>query len=339
MSIAFVTGGSGFVGRHLLEALHARGDAVRALVRSAAAEATVVGLGAQPVRGDLDDPAAMTAGMRGADVVYHVAALVEDWGSEADFHRVNVAGTEHVLAAARAAGVPRLVFVSTEAVLVGGVPIRNAREDHPRPARTLGLYPRTKAEAEQLVLAASSPALATIVVRPRFIWSTDDTSLLPKLVETVKQGNWRWIGGGHYLTSTCHVRNLVAGMLRAAEHGKGGEIYFLTDGEPVEFRSFMTELLRTQGVEPGDKILPHWAATLAAWTAECSWRLLHLAGKPPVTRTAIKLAGEEVTVDDSKARRELGYVNVISRAEGLRELAAQAPPEGERHGDHIRAHA
>jgi nucleoside-diphosphate-sugar epimerase len=339
MGIAFVTGGSGFEGRHLVRTLVERGETVRALVRSDQAERTVRSLGAEPVRGDLDDTEQMARGMQGANVVYHVAALVEDWGPEAEFQRVNVQGTQNVLDAARKANVLRLVFVSTEAVLVGGGPIRNANEAQPRPARALGLYPRTKAESEALVLAANSKELATIVVRPRFIWSTDDTSLLPKLVETVKQGNWRWIDGGHYLTSTCHVKNLVAGMIRAAEVGRGGEIYFLTDGPPVEFREFLTALFKTQGVDPGDKSVPRAVAYATGWAMECAYRLFNLKGKPAVTRTAIKLAGEEVTVDDSKARRELGYVNVISREEGLREATAATPRQEGPHGEHLGASA
>ena len=142
MTIAFVTGGSGYVGRHLVEALRDRGDGVRALVRSDAAERIIAELGAQPVRGDLDDLEAMSRAMTGAQVVYHVAALVEDWGPEQAFQRVNVVGTQNVLAAARAVGVPRLVFVSTEAVLLGGSPIRSAKEDHPRPADPLGHFDR-----------------------------------------------------------------------------------------------------------------------------------------------------------------------------------------------------
>src|SRR4051812_38112289 len=119
---AFVTGGSGFVGRNLIAALRESGAQVRALARSAAAMQAVERAGAEPVAGDLDDEAAMRAGMAGCDVVFHAAAQVGDWGNFADFYRANVAGTEHVLAAARASGVPRLVHVSTEAVLVGGPP-------------------------------------------------------------------------------------------------------------------------------------------------------------------------------------------------------------------------
>src|SRR2546428_789915 len=139
MGDAFATGGSGFVGRNLLDALRAKGTRARALARSNDAAFAVAALGATPVRGDVNDLAAMTEGMRGCDVVFHAAAKVEEWGDPKDFHRITVQGTEAVIAAARAAGVRRLVHVSTEAVLVGGGPIVDVDETRPRPARNIGL--------------------------------------------------------------------------------------------------------------------------------------------------------------------------------------------------------
>jgi len=229
-----------------------------------------------------------------------------------------------VLRAARAAGVQRLVHVSTEAVLVGGSPIRRAREDHPRPARPIGLYPATKAQAELLAIGANGPELAVVVVRPRLVWGRGDTSLLPQIADAVRRGSFRWIGGGRFLTSTCHVANLCAGMIAAAERGRGGEVYFLTDGEPVEMREFLGALLQAEGVDPGAKSVPRWVAAATAGMAEALWRGFRLRGKPPITRTAVKLVGEEVTVDDSKARRELGYTGVVTRDEGLRQMTAAA---------------
>jgi nucleoside-diphosphate-sugar epimerase len=318
MKTAFVTGGSGFVGRELIAELRRRGIAVRALARSDAAAAAVKAAGAEPVRGDLDDRAAMEAGMRGCDVVFHAAAYVKQHGPRADFLRVNVAGTENALAAAKAAGVRRFVHIGTEAVLADGKPIVRADETRPRATRPAGLYPLTKGLAEAAVIAASTPGgLETVVVRPRFIWGKGDTSLLPELVQAVKRGRFAWMGGGRYLTSTCHVRNVVEGALLAAEKGRPGEIYFLTDGEPVEFRAFMTEMLATQGVDAGTRSIPKWVARVAA--ALTGWMK-----EPPVTRTAIALVGHEVTVDDAKARRELGYVGAVSRGAGRAEMRAAA---------------
>ena len=327
---AFVTGGSGFLGRNLLAALREGGDDVRALARSTAAMDVVARLGATPVRGDLGTPDAMRDGMAGCDVVLHAAALLDRAGSAAQYHQVNVDGTRNVLAAARAAGVPRLVYVSTEAVLFGGGPLRGVDETHPRPPHPIGLYGTTKGRAEGEVLAANGQGLATVVVRPRFIWGEGDTTVLPQLVQAARDGTFLWIGGGRYLTSTCHVRNVCEGLILAAERGRPGEIYFVTDGAPVEFRAFATALFRSQGVEPGDRSVPPWAGRLAASVAETAWHLLRLRGAPPVDRAAFATIGEEVTVSDAKARRELGYRGAVTMEAGLAGMAAASRAAGVR---------
>ncbi len=308
MERVFVTGGSGFLGRALLAELQRRGIPAKALARSEASAKVVADRGAEPARGDLDDVAAMAAGMQGCDVVVHCAAYVEEYGTREQFVKGNVTGTENALAAAKQAGVRTFVHVGTEAVLADGNPIIRADEERPYPAKPWGLYPETKGEAERRVRAASG-----IVVRPRFIWGKDDTSLLPKFVDAVKTGKFRWVSGGHYLTSTCHVDNVVEGILCAAERGKPGGVYFLTDGEPVEMRTFLTDWLKAAGVDPGTKSAPRWVVrTLARLT---SWR-----ERPMITKTTVALMAHEVTVDDSRARREIGYQGKKTIAEGLKEM-------------------
>jgi hypothetical protein len=156
--------------------------------------------GATAVRGDLDDAAALAAGMAGCDVVFHSAAKVEVWGRRKDFQRINIDGTQRVADAARAAGVKRLIHVSTEAVLVGkGAPkIVKADETWPLPRRPLGNYPWSKGRAEEVVRAANRDGLTTVIVRPRFIWGKGDTTLLPKFAEAVEQKRFAWIGGGTF---------------------------------------------------------------------------------------------------------------------------------------------
>lgn len=324
----FVSGGSGFVGRNLIAALVARGDTVVALARSAAAAATVEALGARGVRADLDDVAELRSGMSGCQAVFHSAALVDQWGDPGEFQRVNVQGTANMLEAARAGGVPRFVHVGTEAVLAGGGPIRNVDETRPRPAHPLGLYPASKARAEALVIAANGAELATLVCRPRLIWGKGDLSVLPLMLAVMRRGQWAWISGGRYLTSTCHVRNVVEGLLLAAARGRAGEIYFLTDGAPREFRAFITAQARAHGVEPGARSVPRGLLYAVAALSELAWRTLPLRGAPLITRTALLLAGEEVTVNDAKARRELGYVGRVTLEEGLAEIAAERRAQG-----------
>jgi nucleoside-diphosphate-sugar epimerase len=314
MQHAYITGGSGFLGKRLIAALVARGVRVVAMARSDAAAAAVTAVGATPARGDLDDRDAMTAAMRGCDTVFHAAARVGQHGPLAEFMAVNVAGTEHALAAARAAGVKRFVHIGTEAVLADGRPIIRADERRPQPGKPAGHYPFTKGLAETAVVEANGEALETVVVRPRFIWGKGDSSVLPQIVDAIERGRFGWLGGGRYLTSTCHVDNVVEGALLAAERGKPGEIYFLTDGAPVEFRGFMTRLLATQGVDASNaRDVPRWLARLVAGAT--AW-MKH----PPLTRTALALVGHEVTVDDTKARRELGYQGRVTIEAGLAEM-------------------
>lgn len=318
MARVFVTGGSGFVGRNLIRALVARGDEVVALARSPRSTLTVEELGALSASGDLEDVDALREGMHDCETVYHAAAQVTEWGDPDEFYRFNVTGTENVIKAAKAAGVKTLVHISTEAVLANGTPLANVDETRPRPDNALPRYPRTKGLAEAAVVAANSTDFRTVVVRPRFIWGKDDTSVLGQIVEAVNTGRFMWIDGGRYKTSTCHVDNVVEGALLAADKGKGGEVYFLTDGEPVEFREWITALLATQDVTPPDKSIPRWLAWNTARICEGLWGLLPLKSPPPITRVTVNLIGQEVTVDDSKARRELGYTSHVSREEGLK---------------------
>lgn len=320
MDRAFVTGGTGFIGRRLVRDLRRRGLGVAALARSPGGAEELEREGVRVVRGDLLDQDALRDGMSGADTVFHLAARIGDWGDEAEYRRVNVDGTATVVAAARASGVARLVHVSTEAVLLDGRPLVNVDETHPYPARPLGPYARTKGDAERLVIAANGPELETVVVRPRFVWGATDATLLREMADAVRSGRFQWIGGGHHLTSTAHVANVVHGLVLASERGRPGEIYFIIDGPPVPLRRIVTAMLSSVGLDPGDRSIAPSMARVAAALVEPLWRVLRRPGPPPVTRTAVAVLGLPCTVNDAKARRELGYVPVISFDEGLASL-------------------
>jgi nucleoside-diphosphate-sugar epimerase len=337
MRAVFVTGGSGFLGGALLDALSERGEDVRALARSEAAAATVVARGAVPVRGDVTDLDALTAGMRGAELVVHAAARLRGgWAAVDQLRRVNVDGSRTVLQAARSAGVPRLVLISTEQVVLGDRPLVSADESAPYPQRYVGPYAATKAEAEQLVLAASTPELTTVAVRPRLVWGRGDTGLLPGLAAAARSGRLRWVDGGAHLTSTTHVRNAVEGVLAAADRGRGGEAYFVTDGAPVPFRVFATDLLATCGIVPDAGSVSGRVARAAAGGTGAVWRTLRLPGGPPVDLATVRVIGEECTLRDERARLELGYEGHVTREQGLAELrsdytpAAATPPDPRR---------
>ena len=319
---AFLTGGSGFVGGALARRLVRDGWRVRALARSELSAAKVAGLGAEPVGGELDDLDSLRAGAEGCELVFHAAAAVSEWGRRADFDRVNVGGTRNAVEAARAAGVRRLVHVSSEAALLAGEPLVEVDEDSPLRPDSRSDYCATKAIAERLVRDASGDGLETVVVRPRLVWGPGDTTVLPGLLEAIEAGRFAWISGGRHRTSTTHVDNAVEGLVLAAERGGPGGVYFVTDGKPVVFRDFVTELVRTQGVEVPTRSLPRGVARAAAAACEALWRRLPLKGAPPITRTAVWLSSLETTIDISRAESELGYRPVRPIAEGMRQLSA-----------------
>ena len=180
---AFITGGSGFIGGRLVRRLVAEGARVRALARSESSAAAVAELGAEPVRGDLSDPAAMAVGAEGCDVTFHLAAHLGQWGTREEFVRGNVTGTENALEASRRAGVRRFVHCGTEAGLLVGDPLVDADETLPLRPDSKVLYSATKAQAELAVRDANAPGFETVVLRPRLVWGEGDTTLLPEFVE------------------------------------------------------------------------------------------------------------------------------------------------------------
>jgi len=319
---AFVTGGSGFVGAALIRRLAADGWTVRALARSPEAETKVREAGAEAVRGDLLDAGALERGARGADVAFHSAARLGDFGPRKEFRRVNVDGTKAVIAACRAADVERLVHVGTEAALMHGQALVAVDERAPLAFGSRAPYSATKAAAEAAVIEANGAGLETVVVRPRFVWGAGDTTLLPVLVAMARSGRLRWVGGGRQLTSTTHVANTVEGLVLAAGKGVPGNAYFVTDGSPVVFREFVSALLATQGVQAPEGDVPLPVARAVARVSETLWRVLPLPGEPPVASFAVWASGLEATIDDTKAREQLGYRPVMTRDHGLTAMQA-----------------
>ncbi|MBF2047006.1 MAG: NAD-dependent epimerase/dehydratase family protein [Elainella sp. C42_A2020_010] len=315
----FVTGGSGFVGRRMIQILCARGDEVIALARSERATKQVVQLGAKAVQGDLLDKQAMLRGMQNCDVVFHIAGLLSIWGSYKAFYETNVIGTECSLAAARAANVPCFVQVGAAASVFDCQPLSQIDETYPLKQPKFSPYIATKSIAEQRVIAANRPEFRTSVVRPSWIWGNGD-HVLPQLATAVNTGQFIWINQGNYPYMTTHVANVCHGAILAAERSPGGQAYFLSDGDVVQFRRWVTTLLHIVGVKPGQLSIPRWLAWNVAGLMETIWRITQRKDIPPITRTMVRLIGQEVTFTDRKAQQELGYVPIVTRDSGLTEL-------------------
>jgi nucleoside-diphosphate-sugar epimerase len=317
---AFVTGGSGFVGRYMIQMLRDRGDEVVALARSEQAAKQVTQLGAKAVRGDLLDEQAMILGMQDCDVVFHIAGFLSIWGQYKVFYETNVIGTECTLTAAQAANVACFVQIGAAASVFDRQPLSQIDETYPLQQPKFSPYIATKSIAEQRVIAANCPGFRTSVVRPAWIWGDGDHAL-PQLVTAVKTGQFVWINQGDYPYMTTHVLNVCHGAILAAERSRGGQAYFLSDGDVVQFRRWVMTWLQIAGVKPGRLSIPRWVAWNAAGLLEAIWRIMRRKDTPPITRTMVRLIGQELTFTDRKAREELGYTPIVTRDSGLAELA------------------
>jgi len=324
----FVTGGSGFVGARLIRRLVVGGWAVRALGRSEDALRKVAALGAEPVRGDLTDRQALTTGVGGCEVVFHLAAHFKLWGPGALFDRINVGGTRAVVEAAVATQeVRRVVMVSAAAVVMGKPePMRAVREDAPLQFERYAPYSASKARAERLLLSANAAraGLETIAVRPPFIWGAGMPTL-DEMAHTVAAGRFRWVDGGGQAMSTCHVDNLCHGLMLAAERGRGGEAYFVSDGRDRTLKSVVAPLLATRGVDPGERAVPFDVAWALAGGMGFAWRALRLDGQPPMTRQMLRLIGKDFTIDIAKAMSELRYSPLVTWEEGVAGMRMSDP--------------
>lgn len=322
--MAFVTGGSGFVGGRLIRQLVANGWKVRALARNDSAARIVTALGAQPVYGDMGKRPELQIGMEGCEVVFHVAALFKLWGKRKDFDAVNVDGMRRLVgAAASTPSVRRIVYVSAAAVVMGDPkPILGVDETAPTCQRDFAPYSASKAEAEKILLAANQrrAGLETIAIRPPLIWGRG-MPMLDQMAETVKKGQWQWVAGGSQAMSTCHVDNLVAALILAADSGQGGEAYFIADDEEGTLKSVMSDLLATQGVKAADKSVSFNMAWRLAGAMAIVWRLFGLKGEPPLTRQLLQLIGKPFTVRTDKARTLLGYRPQVSWRQGLADMS------------------
>ena len=330
-----MTGGTGFLGRRLVERLLAAGRSVAVLGRTPAPDLEARGV--RFIRASLDDDDAVRAACAGAATVFHVAAKVGVWGRHDDFFRSNVLGTRAILDGCRTHGVGRLVYTSTPSVIYNGRDLAGADESLPLTAGCPSPYPLTKAIAEREVLAANSPTLRTVALRPHLIWGAGDPHLVPRILTRARAGRLRIVGDGHNRVDMVHVANAVDAHLLAetalmhcqlsADNAAGGNradgrAFFITNGEPVVLWDWINGLLRTLGEPPVTKRISLGAASAIGALCEAAWRVLPLRGEPPITRFVAAELAKDHWFDLGAARRDLGYTPRITMAAGTAELVA-----------------
>lgn len=321
-----VTGGTGFLGRRLVERLLAAGRSVTVLGRTPAPDLEKRGV--VFIRASLDDSAAVAAACAGIGTVFHVAAKVGVWGRYEDFYRTNVLGTHALLEGCRRHGVQRFIHTSTPSVVYHGRDLRGADESLPLTTACPSPYPLTKAIAEHEVLAANDDALRTITLRPHLIWGVGDPHLVPRVLARAKAGRLRIVGDGRNRVDMVHVDNAVDAHLLAEQVLKRrdgcacGHAYFITNDEPVVLWDWINGLLTALGEPPVTRRISLRVALTVGAACEAAWRTLSLKGEPPMTRFVAKELATDHWFDISAAKRDLGYTPRISMAHGTAELIA-----------------
>jgi nucleoside-diphosphate-sugar epimerase len=316
-----VTGGSGFLGSHLVEALVARGAAVRALVRPTSRVDHLRDLEVELIQGTLEDAHSLRAAVQGVARVYHCAALASDWGAWEAFRAANVTGVHNLLEAALAVGVSKFVHVSTTDVY--GHP--DAPVDETAPHRLRGWpYGDTKIAGEALVWDYyRERGLLATVVRPVSVYGPRSTSFVIEIVDLLKSGGMIHIGDRHNPAGLAYVTNVVDVILRAGDSETSvGRAYNVSDGSRVTWRQYVNRLAGIVGVPSPRIVVPYRMAYAVGWAMERMYGVLRIQARPLLTRMAVELFGTDQGFSIERARRELSYEPQVDFEEGMRRVEA-----------------
>jgi 2-alkyl-3-oxoalkanoate reductase len=319
MKKALVTGGGGFLGQAIVRQLAATGVQVVLVDRKLNRDLDIPGIRFQ---GDIRDKDFLMEACRGCDTVFHAAAKKGVWGSKEEFHSINVDGTRNVIEICLANQVRNLVYTSTAKVVFTGNDVCGVNEKTPCATTFLSHYVHAKMLAEKLVLEANSEQLKTTVLRPGLLWGPGDTDLLPWLIKKNAQGQLKVIGDGRNLVDICHVENAAAAHLAAVasleSSGKAaGEVYFITQGEPVNFWSWVNRFMRHLELPRAEKNVSFEKAYRTGLLLEGAHWLFSVPEEPQMTRYLAQSLAKSQWYSITKAERDLGYHPTVSTAEGL----------------------
>jgi len=315
---ALVTGATGFLGGALARRLHSLGWEVAAQGRDPSALKALEAQGIRALRANLEDSRAMLEACRGQEIVFHSAALANDWGRPEAFYNANVLGTQNVIRGCQEHNIKLLVHVSTPSIYFRFAPRLNVKETDPLPPPVTE-YARTKRLAEDEVDKAFLDGLPTVTIRPRAIFGPGDRIILPRLINRLQRGILRIIGDGQNLADMTYIENVVDSLLLCAEaptHALGKK-YNITNGEPVRLWTMVEKLCQRLDLKYPTQRLPYPLVDKIAGAMEFVARLMPDQPEPPLTRYSVAMISLTTTLDITAARRDLGYTPRVSNEEGF----------------------
>ncbi|MFZ2055469.1 MAG: NAD-dependent epimerase/dehydratase family protein [Candidatus Aminicenantales bacterium] len=297
---AFVTGGSGFIGSHLVRSLLGRGFEVRALAhRSPLPPAGQLEI----VVGDIGDRELLDRALDGVDILFHLAsALGSSVIGRDEFRRINALGTECVLEAARRSGVGRVIHFSSAGVF-GAVKKGEIAAESSPPA-PITVYDKTKLEGEETALRFAREGLDVVVVRPGWAYGQGDRRTF-KLIKAVCAGRLIMVTRGEALQTPVYIDDLITGVHLASEKGRSGEIYHLAGGETMTVRDMARAIALACGKKPSRLFIPLLPARLAALLLEAAYA--PRGKEAPFNRSKLSFFIHSKPLSIEKARGELGY--------------------------------
>lgn len=319
-----VTGGGGFLGGAIVRQLVQKGERVFSLARNTYPE--LEALGVTQIQGDISQPDIVLNACQGMDVIFHTAAKPGVWGAYEEYYRPNVMGTENIVAACRQHRVPVLIHTSSPSVIFDGQDMAGVDESRPYPDHLPTPYTRTKAAAEQLVLRESARGhIKAIILRPHLIWGPGDPHLVPRVIERadklVKVGREDKLVDTIYIDDAARAHLLAADSL-AANPDLSGNIYFISQDEPIAMWDMINGILAAAGRDPIKRSLPAGVVWMVGALLETLYRLTGRKQEPPMTRFVAKELATAHWFDISAAKRDLGYQPRINISQGLDNLAA-----------------
>jgi nucleoside-diphosphate-sugar epimerase len=316
-----ITGGNGLLGRHLIPALEDVGHRARVLVLPGEDASFLESRGTLVVRGDITDPQTLTGAVSGVDAVVHLAGMMGVWRPVEDYHAVNVTGTENVCRAALAAGVRRVVHVSSWTVygMALGMPAREEYLLTPFPEP----YAVTKAAGDvcvqRMIVDEHLPA---VIIRPGTFFGPADRLHFKRMADRVAAGRAIIVGRGDNALPFVYVTDVVQGLLSALHHDEAiGNAYNITTDRPLTQRRFLETIADELGVRPPRVHVPYRALYAAGCLAERMAITTRSPRQPVLTRLGVKLFATDNRQSIEKARRELGYEPRVAMREGIARAA------------------
>ena len=311
-----VTGATGLLGSHVTDVLVARDEPVRLLVRPNEQVRWMDSPGIKVCRGDLEDPDSLYWAVSDVDRVINCAARTGPWGPMAEYRQANVRGLRALVKVSQAAGIKRMVHVSS--VTVHGNDVHGVA-DEPAPLHSEpNSYSRTKVMGERIVARLIADGAPVTIVRPGWIYGPRDVASFARFAHMIQQGRMVVFGRGDNHIPLIYVRDVVEGILCALEAPEAtGRTYLLVNDEAVTQSGYLGAIAAALGVPPPRRHIPYKLALALGATAETAYHLAHRPESPPIMRYGVQMLGGENRFSIDRARREIGFAPQVAMEDGV----------------------